>query len=477
MVGHTTKSVTGLLLSVASACTMAESDVDALRHQVSILQDQVQSLLTAQSERESLDQDKLHALEHLTDRVSFNGFLTVGYSKLKGEENPDDLELYGIRGSVTAQPNMVVGAQMDVAINERLRTSIQFVSRGLEQNELATEWAYFAYRATERLTLRGGRLRTPYYAYSDALDVGYAYPWVRPPLEIYNLPVSSFEGFDTLYDFPVGDWLGQVQAYYGSVTDSDPVLTGLKFTLDQYQGLVFSLSQPDLTLRVAYHTTNSTGETIEGGNSEATLEGLDQAQLIAEHLNAAGGHLYQNFTTDLSGRDAAFANVAAIYDDSIWFFAAEYAHLWADYELFPGGDSGYVSFGRHFGAWFPYAMFSTVYADDQDEAPVNARIQGAEALTDTLNGLNLADIDPDPFRIVSSQDAATGMQSLADGLRLLRIQQDAYTVGVGYTVTEGLKLKTEVTRYNDFGESQGLFSGDSPGDYATVWSFVVNSVF
>lgn len=466
-----------LSLAVVSVSAVADTDIDALRKEIRILQDQVQALQANQQETAALDHDKLHALETLTDRVSFNGFLSVGYSKLKGEENPEALNLYGVKDSVTSQPNMVVGAQMDVAINDRLRTSIQFVSRGVEENELATEWAYFAYRATERLTLRGGRLRTPYYAYSDALDVGYAYPWARPPLEIYNLPVSSFEGFDALYDFPVGDWLGEVQAYYGSVTDSDPVLTGLDFTLDQYQGLVFSLSQPDLTLRVAYHHANATGEPIAGANSQLLIDGLADAQSIAVGLNALGGNHYDTFTTDLSGRRAAFANVAAIYDDSVWFLAAEYAHLWVDYELFPAGDSGYVSFGRHFGRWFPYVMFSTVYADDQDEAPVNDRIAGAEALADTLAGLNIADIDPDPLRVVSSQSAAIGMESLADGLRLLRVQQDACTAGIGYTVMEGLKLKTEITRYNDFGESRGLFGGGSPGDHATVWTFIVNSVF
>lgn len=79
-----------------------------------------------------------------------------------------------------------------------------------------------------------------------------------------------------------------------------------------------------------------------------------------------------------------------------------------------------------------------------------------------LDGLGaVGDIDPDPFSVVTPAEAAAGMRALADGLRKVCIQQVSYTLGVAYTVTEGLKF--EAKRFSDFGESSGLFAGGSLG--------------
>lgn len=72
-------------------------------------------------------------------------------------ESNSGLHLYGVRDSFASQANMVSGAQMDTKVSDRLRT--------------------------------------PQYAHSDALDIGYSYPWVRPPVEMYNLPLDNYEGF------------------------------------------------------------------------------------------------------------------------------------------------------------------------------------------------------------------------------------------------------------------------------------------
>ena len=66
------------------------------------------------------------------------------------------------------------------------------------------EWAYLAFHATDNLTFRAGRLRTPVFMYSETLDVGITYPWLRLPDEVYSqVQVSNYEGADALWSLPV----------------------------------------------------------------------------------------------------------------------------------------------------------------------------------------------------------------------------------------------------------------------------------
>lgn len=462
-----------------SQTARADDDIEALKREVQTLQQKVQALEQTDTQENDYTFDKLQALDALANRVKFNGFLNVGVSTLDGGGSQSGLNLFGVRDSLAAQANMVVGTQFDVKVNDKLSTSVQFVSRGLEKNDVFTEWAYFNYHLTDRLNVRGGRLRIPMYAYSDAIDVGYAYPWVRTPVEMYNSPTNNFEGFDALYSYELSDyWQGQVQFLYGSVTDADTQITGIDFQLDDCWGTVFSFSDSALTFRFGYHRTHATGFLLSDGPANRLTQALLQAETLAAGLNLLGGPRFDtSFAPDSTDRFVSFTNAAVLYDDSVWFFALELAKLRVDYELYPAGDSGYVSVGRHFGRWMPYATVATIYSDARDDAPVNQRIAGTAEIADYLATLNVADIDPDPFNTITSAEASQGMQDLSEGLKQLRVQQDSVSVGVGYTVTEGLKLKLEASRFSDFGDSQGLFAGGSPGEDAYAYTFIVNSVF
>ena len=59
------------------------------------------------------------------------------------------------------------------------------------------EWANLKYQVTPELALRVGRIALPMFLTADYRKVGYAYPWVRPPVEGYgSLPISSSDGVD-----------------------------------------------------------------------------------------------------------------------------------------------------------------------------------------------------------------------------------------------------------------------------------------
>lgn len=56
------------------------------------------------------------------------------------------------------------------------------------------DWAYFDFNVGDSGKLKFGRLRIPFYKYSDYLDVGYAYHWITPPVSMYSLAFSNVDG-------------------------------------------------------------------------------------------------------------------------------------------------------------------------------------------------------------------------------------------------------------------------------------------
>lgn len=78
-----------------------------------------------------------------------------------------------------------------------LTATTQVLAEGSNDFQMEVEWAYVSYSITPSLIVQTGRLRTPFYLYSSALDVGYTYHWISPPAPVYaSAGLTRFEGVD-----------------------------------------------------------------------------------------------------------------------------------------------------------------------------------------------------------------------------------------------------------------------------------------
>lgn len=413
----------------------------------------------------------------LTEKVKIHGFLTAGYASLDDDGGQSKLNLFGVRDTPSAEPNMIVGTQFDIEPKQNLRGSVQFLSRGRENFEVTTEWAYFAYDVDSNLTLRAGRLRIPFYLYSESLYVGYTYPWITPPAEVYYLPLSGFDGADFLFDYGLGaQWRGQIQGFYGRTRGHDPDFTQSDFFMDDAKGIVFTFERDVLTLRASYHRAHATITPLPGGVLDQLDNGLRQVETLARNLNQTLGRIafVTEYRPDFVDQTVSFANVALTYDGD-WFVTAEYAKLRHENALIPGGASGYLTIGHHVGRWLPYLSAAVIYTDDVEDAPINKRIDNTLAIADVLSPLGTVVVDPASG--ATAADTAANLRTLGAALQQFRLQQDAYSVGVNYTITEGMKVKAEAMRITDFNGTRGLFTNGLPGDSQTVYSLVFNAVF
>jgi len=89
--------------------------------------------------------------------------------------------------------------------------------------EMVLDWAYATKRIGNALSMNAGKIKYPNLLVSEFVDVGIAYPWIRPPQEMYsfdvegrpNLSLESFVGASVIYNGFAGDIEYSAQAYAG----------------------------------------------------------------------------------------------------------------------------------------------------------------------------------------------------------------------------------------------------------------------
>mgnify|MGYP000484950404 CR=1 FL=1 len=173
------------------------------------------------------------------------------------------------KDSWTMKPDTLFGLQVDIDMADKLSATAQVISKGAKDFDAEFEWLYVGYALTSSITVNIGRQRAPLYNYSDFQDVGYAYHWTRPPLEVYGEEIFSYEGVSMLKTGYFGDWDYETQAYLGSGTNDETPLGDLH--LENWYGAVFVLSNDEFRFRVSGHAADIWTDG-DGGKTTITTE-------------------------------------------------------------------------------------------------------------------------------------------------------------------------------------------------------------
>jgi hypothetical protein len=230
----------------------------------------------------------------------------------------------GFTDSWSATPDSKLGLQVSAQFTGSLSAVVQAVSQyqadGTYRPDL--EWANIKFQVTPEFDVRAGRIVLPTFMYSDSVNVGYALPYVRIPLEIYGeLPVSSSDGIDGSYRLHVGDVTNSTQVYTGRFHSSTP--NGGYYNLRDLYGIVDALEYEALTVHLSY-------------------------QRLRYDLSVAG--------LVLAADPQTLVNIGASYDPATWFVLGEWIRQVDD----AGGlyYSGYFMSGLRFGKFTPYADYA-----------------------------------------------------------------------------------------------------------------------
>ncbi|HCS62964.1 MAG TPA: DNA topoisomerase IV [Cellvibrio sp.] len=288
--------------------------------------------------------------------INFSGFLSVGGGFVDDENNP------GYNGydeeDFTFDKNLL-GLQVTGQVNEKITATAQLIARSENDYEVNAEWAYLTWQASDSIKVRAGRLRTPFYMYSDFLDVGYAYAWITPPSEVYYLPFNNVDGIDFYATKTLGIFDTSIQAYFGSFDDELTLgSTPSEAKTRNQMGLAGTLGKDWWTLRAAYHQADlsidvspiAISPTMTLGSFSTTLTALGYA-------DNAGRLLVED-------DDAVFTEFGINIDTGRFVAAAEYVEFDPGDAVLSKNIRQFVMAGVRAGSW----LFHVTGSQAKDEA-------------------------------------------------------------------------------------------------------------
>lgn len=224
-------------------------------------------------------------------------FARIGVDR-PGSETPD----FG--------PDTVLGIQANISLSPQTSAVLQLVSRERPANGYLPHpsLAFVSYTPSPDLSIRLGRLRVPFFMHSDSLDINYALPWIRPPVEVYGLnPFSDLDGIDVLYRTRIGSTDLEFHPYAGR--SAIPIYKNGRGRLDRLLGFNVSIMTDRLTLFVGHATSPLT---LHWGDPDFDrLVSILPPELNRE-LSGGRGH-------------ASFSSAGFQWDDGSWQLTGEYA--------------------------------------------------------------------------------------------------------------------------------------------------------
>lgn len=338
-----------------------------------------------------------------------------------------------------------LGAQVDLAFNPRWSSVVQVVTEQRQDGsyEPRMEWANIKYQATPEVALRFGRIALPMFIAADYRKVGYAYPWVRTPMEVYGvLPLSHSDGVDLSWQWNGESMRGITQGFYGH-TDT-PLYDGARLRGRAIAGLSHTVERGAFSARASVITTRLSISLFP--ELFAALRTFPpQGAAIAERLA-------------IDDKRASAASLGLTYDTGQWFVTGEAGRTRVDGYL-GSTRSAYLSGGWRYDTLTPYATF--------------ARVRGRQPAG--TNSLALAGLPP-------AYAALGGLvnTSLAAMMRAVP-SQSTFSAGLRWDIASNVAVKLQHQRITTHSGSRGLFINSVPdyqsGRTAQVTSAALDFVF
>lgn len=249
--------------------------------------------------------------------------------------------------SVDFEEESLFAIQIDADLGDRVTATAQILAKGEDDFKPELAWAYANVQLGNGFSTKVGRQRIPFYRYSDFLDVGYAYPWIRPPVAMYNQPWSNADGISLSHNAYMGKWFSQAQVIYGTF-DGEAKAGRTRFDgkLEKMRGASWDMEYDEwLSLRVAYLTADVTVLGTSLDQVTGALRSFGQ--------NALASRL------DYVSDPGSFKSVGFKVDKANWLVVGEYAELEIEESVFENIDRAdwYATVGHRFGTVMPHFTY------------------------------------------------------------------------------------------------------------------------
>ncbi|NPU92195.1 MAG: porin [Gammaproteobacteria bacterium] len=362
--------------------------------------------------------------------LRIDGFASFVAGQVLDQDELDATGTYnGYDNRVNFQQDSVYAIQFRGDLKEDLAITAQVIANGANNYDAEVAWAYATYQVSNELSLKVGRSRIPFFMFSDFLDVGYAYTWIKPPVSVYG-DTGNFKNLDGVnieYTTEVAGWFSRLSLMGGrseapievpEIGESDTsvknMLIGAWSVNRDWFAMRVSHAQADLTF-------SAFDEMIDLLTQPPSLGGLGIA-LNTEEINQLS----------VDSDRASFSGVGFTIDHGNWIAAAEYTELeFDDSPIVSDTISWYVSLGYR---WNKFTYY-VVYSEDEDKTN-----EETTNIVDTKVMPVLASLPP---------EAAAPINGALNSLYYVETESNSYSIGLRYDFHSAAALKTEYYTTDD----------------------------
>jgi hypothetical protein len=280
--------------------------------------------------------------------LTINGFASIK----AGMTLDSDDTLYGYEDSLDFKNESLFAVQVMSDLGEKLSVTAQLMGRGNEDFDVGFEWAFISYQLTDDVRINAGRLRTPFYKYSDFRDVGYAYDWLRVPQGVYGLGFDNIEGVSLYHTTQLGNFDSSLQLVAGAY-DGEARISGadVNAEIKNIVGVTWELGQDWYSFRAAYLI----GKLSVGAEAVQLQPGVTFGDFFAGLSGAGFGALVNEI--DINEEDGTFFGLGFTADKNDWLLVAEYTLVEVDNSFISDQKNFYVSIGHRFDSITPYISY------------------------------------------------------------------------------------------------------------------------
>lgn len=344
--------------------------------------------------------------------VKLSGFLSIGGGVV---EDKTKFAYNDISEEDFTLSNNLLGLQITGTIAENLTATGQFIARNSDNYTVNSEWAYLTYTVSGSSKVRAGRIRAPFYLYSDFLDVGYAYSWIQPPREVYYAAVANnINGVDYFATGVLGSFDTTFETYFGSADDETQEGTNVtKSSVRNQVGVVGTLGKDWWNLRAAYVRVDVTLDNANMNQIAATLRGFNYGNNADKFLAADD--------------KVIFMELGGTIDTGTFVAAAEHIEIKAKDTFIGNNKRDYIMLGVRNG---DFLYHITASKDDDEVAHPEAGIPSGVVLP----GVGSSDVLIGILKSVASSQS---------------ISRNVLTLGVRWDITAGTALKFQFDDVDD----------------------------
>lgn len=346
-------------------------------------------------------------------------------------------EMFNYNSKPEYQQDSILALQGNVDFNEKFGMTVQMVAKGAKQWQIEAEWAFLSYRMNDNIRFKVGRMRQPLFMMSESLEVGYTYPWVRPPLEVYQILTESNSSGGAM-EYRTSVWNQEFEALltYSSIDDpfSNPLGPGFNLSgqiIRHRQTLLgkFIFGNENKKLHLSY------------SESAITIEPIGQLTRLAQIYGALfNPNAFSDW--DVTGTKANFFSVGTIVDHSNWVVMGEWVKRTSNQAAITEQKGYFGTLGYRFGNFLPHFTYSNLKTTDKNRRSYSG----------------------------------TFGQFLNPIYSLLNQDQETYILGLRYDVMTGVDIKLQAENIKALHGTNGLFN-INPGKAVNLYTLALDMVF